>query len=79
MAARKRKTVLSDDWKQKIRAGVLMNRLMTHVDGTVEMSPTQIKAADILLRKIVPDLARTEMTGKDGGPQEMIVTWRPTK
>ena len=75
MAARKRKTVLNDEWKDKIRAGVLMSRLLGHVQGEVDMSATQIKAADILLRKIVPDLARTELSGPDGGPQEHTFRW----
>ena len=68
MAARKRKVVLSDEWKEKIRAGVIMDRLLSHVNGSIEMSSTQVKAADILLKKIVPDLARTEVTGVEGGP-----------
>lgn len=66
MAARKRKVALTDEWKEKIRAGVIMNRLLSHVQGSIEMSSTQVKAADILLKKIVPDLARTELTGSDG-------------
>jgi hypothetical protein len=79
MAARKRKVTLNDDWKDKIRAGVLMARLLGHVEGDIEMSATQIKAADILLKKIVPDLARTENTGPDGGPQELKITWQSEK
>lgn len=75
MAARKRKVTLNDNWKDRIRAGVLMERLLGHVEGTNDMTQTQIKAADILLRKIVPDLARTEMTGPDEGPVEMIIRW----
>jgi hypothetical protein len=39
------------------------------------MTASQIKAADILLKKTVPDLARTEVTGRDGEAQEMIVRW----
>ena len=68
MAARKRKTELSDEWKDKIRASHLMIRLGKHFDGEIELSMSQIKVAQILLGKIVPDLARTEVTGKDGGP-----------
>ena len=76
MAARKNKLKLSDDWKERIRAGVLMDRLLKHVEGTIDMSPTQLKAADILLRKIVPDLSRTEQQqlGKDGKPTDANVT-----
>jgi hypothetical protein len=68
MAARKRKLTLSDAWKDKIRIGMLASRLYSHALGDNEMSNTQIKAADILLKKLVPDLARTEHTGENGGP-----------
>jgi hypothetical protein len=79
MAARKRKIFLNDEWKDKIRAGAIMARLLGHVQGELEMSGTQIKAADIILKKIVPDLARSEVTGPDGGPQEMICRWQQEK
>jgi len=70
MAARKNKVTLSETWKDRISATMILNRLVSHVEGNLELSPTQIKAADIILKKIVPDLARTELTGKDGGPME---------
>jgi hypothetical protein len=76
MAARIRKTTLSEQWKAKIQAGVILDRLVKHVNGEIEMTASQIKAADILLKKTVPDLARTEVTGKDGEPQQHIVTWQ---
>jgi hypothetical protein len=75
MAARIRKTTLSDEWKAKIQAGAILTRLVKHVNGEIEMSASQIKAADILLKKTIPDLARSEVTGADGGAQEMIVRW----
>ena len=61
MAARKRKTQLSDTWKERIRAGVIMDRLLKHVHGEVEMSPTQVSAAKILLGKVVPDLSASKL------------------
>lgn len=76
MAARKRKTELSDTWKEKIKASVIGLRLYDHMQGLVEMTPTQIKAADILLKKLVPDLGRTELTGEDGGPVGISVIER---
>ena len=66
---------MSDEWKAKIQAGVILDRLVKHVNGEIDMSASQIKAADILLKKTVPDLARTEVTGKDGEAQEHIVRW----
>ncbi len=76
MAARIKKTTLSEQWKAKIQAGVILDRLVKHVNGEIEMTASQIKAADILLKKTVPDLARTEVTGKDGEPQQHVVTWQ---
>lgn len=75
MAARTRRGIssLSEEWRKKISAGVIMERLLSHIDGKLDMSSTQVKAADILLRKIVPDLARTEMTGNDGQPIQITV------
>ncbi len=57
---------MQEDWKKKIQATAIMNRLNECVEGRVELSSQQIKAADILLKKIVPDLSRSELTGKDG-------------
>ena len=40
------------------------------------------KAADLYLKMIeyhIPKLARTEQTGKDGGPQELKITWQSEK
>lgn len=68
MAARKRRVKLTDEWKQKIGAGVIMQRLVKHVNGKLDLSPTQVRAADILLKKVIPDLAKTEHTGLDEGP-----------
>lgn len=68
MAARKRKVELTDAWKKKIQVSMLGLRLYDHALGNIEMSATQIKAADILLRKLVPDLSRAEHTGEGGGP-----------
>ncbi len=67
---------MSEQWKAKIQAGVILDRLVKHVNGEIEMTASQIKAADILLKKTVPDLARTEVTGKDGEPQQHVVTWQ---
>lgn len=72
MAARKRKVQLTDSWKDGIRVSMLMGRLYGHALGDNDMSQSQIKAAQIVLAKLVPDLNRAEHTGKDGGPMETI-------
>jgi len=72
MAARKRKVQLTDSWKDGIRVSMLMGRLYGHALGDNDMSQSQIKAAQIVLAKLVPDLNRAEHTGKDGGPMETV-------
>jgi len=71
MAARKRKVELSDNWKDGIRASVLMRRLYDNALGATSMTSQQINSAKIVLSKLVPDLGRTEVTGQDGGPVEI--------
>jgi hypothetical protein len=47
---------------------MLLNRLSDHASGKAEMSRTQVMAAQILLRKVLPDLTSTELAGQDGAP-----------
>ena len=75
MAARKRKVELTESWKEKIKVSVLGLRLYRHALGEIEMSVTQIKAADIILRKLVPDLARTVVAGDPDAPLEARCRW----
>ena len=74
MAARTLRPKHSDEIRTKIQASQLINRLQGHVMGTVKMSPTQVKAAQILLSKSVPDLSRVEMSGPEGGGIPTVVT-----
>ncbi len=67
---------MSDEWKEKIRAGVLLDRLSKHANGELDMSSTQIKAAEILLKKVVPDVARTELAGDADAPLEVRFGWQ---
>jgi len=63
MAARNRK-YQTDKTREKIRATQLVNRLQDFAEGRegVEMSSAQVKAAQILLSKVMPDLTH-EMIG----------------
>lgn len=49
--------------RQRIRVGVILTRLKNHMLGKVEMTPTQLGAAKILLAKCVPDLKAVEHSG----------------
>lgn len=52
------------DVRSKIQASQLINRLTDHVLGGLEMSPTQVRAAEVLLRKSIPDLSAVELDGE---------------
>jgi hypothetical protein len=62
MAARN-KAWTPEKVRQRIRTSMLVRRLKNHVLGKVEMSPTQLKAAEILLKKALPDLSAVEHSG----------------
>jgi len=63
MAARKN---LTHDAKtrERIKSSQLINALVKHALGECEMSNTQVRAAEILLRKTIPDLSAIEMSGE---------------
>lgn len=61
---------MSDNWREKIKAGMIAHRLLKHFEGEIELSNTQLKAADLLFKRIEPELTRTEISGKDGAPIE---------
>ncbi len=52
--------------REKIRASQIVNRLESHVFGDVELSTSQVQAANVLLRKCVPDLTATTLANPDG-------------
>src|SRR5690348_8779384 len=48
--------------RSKIQVGQIIKLLIQHINGEREMQPTQIKAAEILLKKALPDLTATEIS-----------------
>lgn len=60
-----------DSVREKIRGSQIINSLQDHVFGKKKMEPSQVTAGLGLLKKILPDLAVTELTGKDGGPVQI--------
>lgn len=57
-----------DDVRSKIQASQLINRLTDHAFGEVELSQSQIKAIEILLKKKLPDLSAIELSGDPDNP-----------
>lgn len=63
MAARKR-TWTPDLVRERIQTSMLINRLHDHAFAKVEMTATQLRAAEVLLKKAIPDLSSVEYTGE---------------
>ena len=70
MAARLR-AYHQDEIRAKIQASQLVNRLTGHALGEVELTPTQIKAIEILLRKSLADLSAITISGDGNNPLEV--------
>jgi hypothetical protein len=68
MAARSVKIRHDDQTRAKIKTSQLINRLTDHVLGTVEMTASQVRAAEILLSKTLPSLASVEHSGEVSHP-----------
>jgi hypothetical protein len=64
-----RKTLSHDTrTREKIQTSQLINRLENHAFGSVELTPTQVKAIEVLLRKTLPDLQAIQHSGDADAP-----------
>lgn len=62
-----------DDVRRKIQASQLINVLQDHaLTGEGEITPTRMKAIEILLRKSIPDLSSVELSGNEDNPINMV-------
>ena len=77
MAARLR-PYHQDEIRAKIQASQLVNVLQNHALGLSEseLTPTRMKAIEILLRKSLSDLSSIQVSGDSDAPVEMKVTWQ---
>jgi len=50
-----------DKHRESIETAKLVRRLKDHSLGLIEMSPSQVRAAEILLNKSLPNLSATEI------------------
>lgn len=68
--------------REKIQTSQLINRLQNHAlsEEVNELKPSQLKAIEILLKKSLPDLQSTEVTGDADAPIGFkIITGIPNK
>lgn len=69
----------SDMVRQKIQASVLIDRLTKHANGEIEMSSTQVRAAEVLLDRSVPKLSQIQHTGDEDNPIPIKFGWMSGK
>lgn len=74
MAARIVKIRHDEETRAKIKTSQLLNRLQDHVFKEVEVSSTQMKAIEVLLRKTLPDLSAVTLSGDPDNPLEVNAT-----
>lgn len=55
-----------DKLRASIRAQELINAVQAHVLDGAKMTTTQLRGAEILLRKIQPDLTSTQLAAEGG-------------
>ena len=67
MAARTRRTTLNERWREKIKTSQIINRVQKCANGEVELTPVQLKAAEILLKKTMPDLKQSDIKQEISG------------
>lgn len=73
MAGRPMGKLHQDDVRKKIQASQLINVLQDHaLTGEGDMSPTRMKAIEILLRKSVPDLSAVTISGDKENPLQTV-------
>lgn len=72
MAARLNKRH-SEQVRAKIQASVIIDRLQRHVNGDLEMSSTQVNAANSLLDRSVPKLQQIQHVGDANNPVQHAV------
>lgn len=54
--------------RQKIANSMLVNKLIDHVNGKIALSTSQVRAAEILIRKTIPDLSAITLSGDAKNP-----------
>lgn len=76
MAARTNKTTHDDKTKRLIQASQLINRLIMHANGEIDMSQSQVNAARIVIGKSIPDMKAVELSTDPEKPIELMIKWK---
>ena len=73
MAGRPMGKLHQEDVRKKIQVGQLLKTLQDHaLTGESEISPSRMKAIEILLRKSMPDLQAVTISGDEDKPLQSV-------
>lgn len=72
---------LTDEHRTKIANSQILNRLISYVEGKVQLEASQVTAGVALLKKVLPDLSSVDNkhSGADGGAITFQTVYEPAK
>ena len=79
MAARINKINHDPKTKRLLAASQLLNRLIMHANGEIELTQSQVQAAKIVIGKSIPDLKAIELSGNEDKPIALAIGWAKSK
>jgi len=73
MDSKEKAQIQADGIRRSVRAKDIIDKLHEHILDGVDMSSTQVRAAEVLLKKSVPDLSAVTL---DTGPEGITIQWK---
>lgn len=61
-----------DSWRAGVQIAMIRTRLHDHIEGKVNMSPTQLQACKVLLDKAIPSLVQQDITVSESNEPRSI-------
>ena len=68
--------IMSEEHRAKIANSQILKRLIACAEGQIEMSPTQAQIGLGLMKKVMPDMQATQISGDDDAPLKMEISWK---
>lgn len=59
---------MTEEHRLKISNSNILNRLLKHMEGEVELTQTQVTVGLALLKKVMPDLQAIQHSGDENNP-----------
>jgi len=72
MPEKRRKLANDATWRENIKTAHILEKLSNHIFGMVTMENSQIKAAEILLKKTIPDVQQIQIDVSGGVTVEVL-------